>query len=238
MVAITQWGYSVAVSDCTTSPRARKKATTRARILRVAQELFAAQGFDAVTISEIAAAAEVSVQTVFNHVASKEELFFAERAAWVEGPAQAVRTRPPGMPPKEALRRYFVATVESYVRATTTDARHRRMIEVLDSTPSLLTYERSLHEEAVNHVAQALAEAWGCNDPSGSCSAVLAEVTASVWFAAVRSIVMDMRSKPPSAGDEDAVRAAVQLTDRVLRELGAGLSFAEANAVGTDCQVA
>jgi AcrR family transcriptional regulator len=205
----------------------------------VAHELFAARGFDTVTITEIAAAAEVSVQTVFNHVASKEELFFAERAAWVEGPALAIRTRAHGVPPKEALYRHLVATVEGYVRAATTDPQHRRMIEVLDSTPALLVYERSLHEEAVAQLGEALAEAWGClDDPSGTCGPVVAEVTASLWMAAVRSIVMRMRSDPPSLGDDAVVRATAQLTERVLGDLCTSLSFAEARAVGTTCQIA
>src|SRR5215213_4203016 len=122
----TQRGYRVAVSDCTSSSRSQKKAQTRARIVNAAQQLFAASGFEAVTITEIAAAAEVSVQTVFNHVASKEELFFAERAAWVEGPAEAIRTRPPGARLTDVLQRHFVRTVEGYARAATTDLRHRR----------------------------------------------------------------------------------------------------------------
>jgi AcrR family transcriptional regulator len=205
----------------------------------VAQELFAARGFDAVTINEIAAAAEVSVQTVFNHVASKEELFFAERAAWVEGPALAIRTRAPGVPPKDALYRHLVATVAGYARAAAADAHHRRMIEVLDATPSLLTYERSLHEEAVARLGEALGEAWGCldDDPTGTCSVVLAEVTASVWMAAVRSIVMGMRSNPPTLGDPTIVRATMELTERVLGELRTSLSFSGTGAVGTACQV-
>jgi AcrR family transcriptional regulator len=73
---ITERRYRAAVSDCT-SRRAVQKARTRARIRTVAQQLFAADGFDAVTIAGIAAAAEVSVQTVFNHFTSKEEIFFA-----------------------------------------------------------------------------------------------------------------------------------------------------------------
>ena len=236
---MTERGYDVAVSDSTPS-RARKKAQTRARIISVAQELFAASGFDAVTITEIAAAAQVSVQTVFNHVASKEELFFSGRAAWVEGPALSIRTRAPGVRPKDALRRYLVSTVEGYALAATTDPHHRRMIEVLDSTPGLLVYERSLHEEAIARLGLALAEAWGCSeeDPSGAVTSVLAEVTASVWMAAVRSIVMDLRADPPSIGDDAVVLAAVRLTDRVLGDLCTSLSFAETGAAGTACQVA
>jgi hypothetical protein len=143
--------------------------------------------------------------------------------------------------PKDALRRHCVANVEGYVRAAITDAQHRRMIEVLERTPTLLTFERSLHEQAVAGLAEALGEAWGAqdDDPAGACSTVLAEITASVWLAAVRSIVMGMRSTPPALGDEGAVHAAVQLTERVLGDLCTTLNFAaEASAAGAITRVA
>jgi hypothetical protein len=65
--------------------RARKKAQTREHVRRTAQQLFAERGFDAVTIADIAAAADVAVQTVFNHFATKEELFFYDRTPWRDG---------------------------------------------------------------------------------------------------------------------------------------------------------
>jgi len=75
--------------------RARKKAQTREQIRTVAHRLFADVSFTAVTIADIAREADVAVQTVFNHFATKEELFFDGRTPWVEGPAAAVRTRRP-----------------------------------------------------------------------------------------------------------------------------------------------
>ena len=208
-----------------TAGRAAQKARTRARIRTVAQELFAAQGFDAVPITEIAAAAEVSVQTVFNHFTSKEELFFADRATWVEGPAEAVRNCPPGVAPMTALRRFLVGAVENYVR-TIGEPQTRRMIEVLQSTPALLTHERSLHEEAVALLAAELHRAWGLPQRSADAMSpfVLADVTASVWMAGVRSIVLSMRSEPAAPGDETRVRAARALTDRILGEMERSLS--------------
>ena len=74
--------------------RARKKAQTREQIRRVAHRMFAERGFETVTIADIAAGADVAVQTVFNHFATKEELFFADRADWVDGAAEAVRSPP------------------------------------------------------------------------------------------------------------------------------------------------
>jgi AcrR family transcriptional regulator len=208
------------------SRREQQKAATRARILAVAQQLFADAGFDPVTIIHIAAQARCSVQTVFNHFSSKEELFFFDRARWVQGAAAAVRDRAPGTRPKTALRRHLVESVEGFARASA-DPQHARMIQVLDSTPALIAYERGLHDESVALLAEELAAAWDCLDdgPAGVGRMVSAEVTASIWMAAVRSIIMDLRSGRPPADDEEGIRATVALTDRVLAGLDTALSF-------------
>ena len=66
--------------------RERKKRQTRQRISDVAIGLFVAHGFDNVTIAEIAAAAEVSVNTVYNYFHVKEDLVLppeeASRGGW------------------------------------------------------------------------------------------------------------------------------------------------------------
>ena len=54
--------------------RERRQRETRRNILRSAVDLFAEHGFDAVTVDEIAARADVARGTVFNHFASKDSL--------------------------------------------------------------------------------------------------------------------------------------------------------------------
>ena len=54
--------------------RERRKLEVRARIYGAARELFAKQGFDATTVDEIAAAADVASATFFNHFQSKQVL--------------------------------------------------------------------------------------------------------------------------------------------------------------------
>lgn len=54
--------------------REQKKQATRKRISDIATRLFAERGFDAVTVEDVARAAEVSKMTVFNYFPRKEDL--------------------------------------------------------------------------------------------------------------------------------------------------------------------
>lgn len=54
--------------------RERRRVELRERIDRTALELFARDGYDAVTVEAIAAEVGVSLSTLFRHVASKEDL--------------------------------------------------------------------------------------------------------------------------------------------------------------------
>ena len=56
--------------------RERKKQQTRQLIAETARRLFGERGFERVTVAEIARAAEVSEQTVFNYFPTKEDLVY------------------------------------------------------------------------------------------------------------------------------------------------------------------
>ena len=70
--------------------RARKKHETRQHISDVATRLFIRNGFEEVTIAEIAAAAGVAKMTVTNHFPRKEDLVFDIRADFVAWPASMI----------------------------------------------------------------------------------------------------------------------------------------------------
>jgi AcrR family transcriptional regulator len=82
--------------------RERKKQKTRWAIQEHALRLIAEQGYDATTIDQIAAAAEISPSTFFRYFPSKEDLIIEDEydAALVEG----LRTAPPELSPLSALR--------------------------------------------------------------------------------------------------------------------------------------
>ncbi len=56
--------------------RERKKRETRRRIVETATRLFSERGFDAPTVDEIAAAADVAKGTIYNYFDSKEAILF------------------------------------------------------------------------------------------------------------------------------------------------------------------
>jgi AcrR family transcriptional regulator len=91
--------------------RARKKRRTRTEISDVATQLFAERGFDAVTMADIAATADVSVKTIFNHFGSKEELYFDRLGELRESLRSTITGRAPGATVLEALRRLLVDNV-------------------------------------------------------------------------------------------------------------------------------
>jgi AcrR family transcriptional regulator len=76
--------------------RERKKRATRDTIAATARRLFAERGFDAVTVAEIAMAADVAEKTVFNHFATKEELAFAGREQRLNALLTRIAQRPAG----------------------------------------------------------------------------------------------------------------------------------------------
>jgi AcrR family transcriptional regulator len=97
-----------------TGLRARKKARTHDAIADAAITLFLAHGFDHVSVSDIAAAAEVSKPTLFRYFASKEDLVLHRFADHQGETARVVRDRQPGLPPITALHRHFLAGLDRY----------------------------------------------------------------------------------------------------------------------------
>jgi AcrR family transcriptional regulator len=84
--------------------RVRKKLQTRRRIAEEAAASFAAKGYDAVTVAEIARLAEVSEQTVYNFFPSKELLVLDEDAAFEALLAGMIQERPAGTKIADAVR--------------------------------------------------------------------------------------------------------------------------------------
>ncbi|MFJ8692711.1 TetR/AcrR family transcriptional regulator [Streptomyces roseolilacinus] len=93
--------------------RERKKRRTRQHISDVATALFLERGFDAVTIAEIAEAADVSVNTVYNYFPAKEDLFLDRGEDAVDRLSRWVRGRRTGESAARAVLRELREAVET-----------------------------------------------------------------------------------------------------------------------------
>src|SRR6478735_3819299 len=101
--------------------RERKKRAAREGIAATARRLFAERGFDAVTVAEIAAAANVSEKTVFNHYATKEDLVFAGGEARLAQLLADIAQRPPGTAVLDVFRASSEAMLDVVARGERED---------------------------------------------------------------------------------------------------------------------
>ncbi|MGD0118016.1 MAG: TetR family transcriptional regulator [Candidatus Binatus sp.] len=78
------------------SPKDRRRTKLAAAIEQVALSLFVEHGFSAVTVDQIAEAADISKRTFFRYFASKEDLLLGDRQRYDDSLANAVAKPRPG----------------------------------------------------------------------------------------------------------------------------------------------
>lgn len=193
--------------------------------------MFAEGGFDAVTIADVAREADVAVQTVFNHFATKEELFFDGRLPVVGAPAEAVRTRAPGVSPLTALRRHLVEGAVHFVTLHVSEE-EAAFAAALAACPDLAAYEQRVIHEAEMRLGAALAEEWAAEPepgmPAWLAPEIAAPLTAAMWLGASRVVVVEQRKLATGGADRAAVAAEVErLLDRLLAGMQAQLATGE-----------
>jgi AcrR family transcriptional regulator len=140
--------------------RQRKKARTRQEITDAAMRLFLEHGFDKVSIIKIAAAAEVSVQTVYNYFPAKADLVFDEADEILSDLQHAVRHRPPGQSALTAIRGYF-ASIPARVGARRPPEPTPRFRRLIRNSPALRAHQREVFARFEQALAAALAEETG-----------------------------------------------------------------------------
>ncbi|MFP1628436.1 TetR/AcrR family transcriptional regulator [Streptomyces sp. 5K101] len=91
--------------------RERKKIRTRIAIRKAAYRLICEQGYEATTVEQIAAAAEVSPSTVFRYFPAKEDIVLTD--AYDPAMVAALRARPADETPIASLRAVLTEAVAS-----------------------------------------------------------------------------------------------------------------------------
>ncbi|GAA1820503.1 TetR family transcriptional regulator [Planosporangium flavigriseum] len=111
--------------------RERKKRQTRQALRSNALRLVAEHGLDAVSVEDIAAAADVSKRTFFNYFETKEAAivdFTPEQLSMFE---TVLAQRPPGEPPIESLRAIMMQLIGAQAEelASELEQQRRRLIQ-------------------------------------------------------------------------------------------------------------
>jgi AcrR family transcriptional regulator len=140
--------------------RERKKRQTRQAIAEAAKRLFLERGFEQVSVAEVARAADVSEQTVFNYFPTKEDLVFERMGTFEDELLAAVRERPEGETPLHAFVQFILDRSDS---AMAGDGRRRvaELTRLVSVSPSLMARERQIVARYTDALAASLAEESG-----------------------------------------------------------------------------
>ncbi|MEV6182325.1 TetR family transcriptional regulator [Streptomyces sp. NPDC052016] len=195
--------------------RERKKQRMFRTVSDIAVRLFVERGFDAVSVAEVAAAAEISKPTLFRYFPAKEDLVLYRIADHEREAADVVaEARTAGVPPLAALRRHFLDGLAAAdpITGLNDHPQVRAFYALLYGTPSLVA---RLHAHLERSEA-ALADALG-----GDVDARLA----AGQIVAVRRILAQENWRRITAGErlEDVRPDAVAVAERAFGMLEAGL---------------
>ncbi|HEX7161532.1 MAG TPA: helix-turn-helix domain-containing protein [Trebonia sp.] len=193
--------------------RERKKAEVRQRIADVATALFLRDGFDQVSVSEIAEAADVARPTVFAHFPRKEDLFF-DRYPQVAGQlTQAIRERPAGTSAVSALRDTLVAAARAGQAPYGMQAGMIPWWRTVAASRALLARARELADQLAAELAQAMA-ATGTAEPE-LVAALAVAAYRTVHLEAVRRILAGQDAATVAARHPGRIRSALSAVDQM-----------------------
>jgi AcrR family transcriptional regulator len=185
--------------------RERKKAKTRLAISNVATKMFIERGFDDVTVAEVAAAADVSVATIFNYFETKEELFFDREGEIVEAQRRVILERKAGETITSVLHREFLAAIDAGVPELM--AHGPSFLRTIEGSSALRARVRLGFEKAEASLAETLAEETevAAGDPTPQLVAAM--------LVAIQRTLMESAGAAALRGD------AVASTKRRLRQV-------------------
>jgi AcrR family transcriptional regulator len=192
-------------SDRAEGLRERKKRRTRQNISDIATGLFLKHGFDAVTITQIAETADVSVNTVYNYFPAKEDLFFDREDEAVDRLSRIVRERGVGESATRAILATLRTDIEQHSPQVGLMPGFARFMRVVHASPVLSARLWRMQQAGAEALATVLAEESGA-EPDDPMPEMVAGQLAGIQQAVIRCI-----SSGIGAGEDPATVAAAAL---------------------------
>jgi AcrR family transcriptional regulator len=144
------------MNTTTTRPglRERKKAETRQAVHQAALRLVVEQGFDAVTVEQIADAANISRRTFSNYFAGKEDALLYGEEQRFRQLVERVRSQPPQLSAWQAMR---TAIMELYEELGEVDREWAMRTRLAKKHPTVLARQLANHAALERELAQVIA---------------------------------------------------------------------------------
>lgn len=199
------------MSEGETGLRERKKRRTRETIVQAALRLFTERGFDATTIADIAAAADIAPRTFFGYFPSKEEVVFHDFEELFAGFVARLDERAGGETAFDAMRAWLLQWLSEQDPACMSDDLARQRL--IDATPSLTAHERANLARFQSTLAQAVAD-----DLAVPPDSLRPQLVAAAAVAALDALGTHHEGAPKPAGKE-----AIAILDEALVFLRGGL---------------
>ncbi|MGW6407147.1 TetR family transcriptional regulator [Streptomyces vinaceus] len=206
-----------------TGLRERKKEQTRRRIADVALRLFTERGFDAVTVNEIAEAADVAKATLFAYFPNKESMVLTGVAG--DDLAAVVTERASGVSFLEALRTHHRTIAAARIPRESLDPLLARLRVIQNSAPLSRAADALFYRQR-EALARALADEFG----ESVAALMAAQITASL-------LVLQeafFRRLLDGASSEEAGRDLAEEVEIAFDLLGYGLAHAAAREAPID----
>jgi AcrR family transcriptional regulator len=178
--------------------RDRKKAQTRERIADVAAGLFAERDYEAVSILDVARAANVSDQTVYNYFPAKQDLVLDRVDEFLELYRHAVLERAEGVSPAGALRPLVEADIDRYRHADPRLARGEFPAQCVESAV-LRRFALEFRERQVDAVAESILSTCPALEP------IVARAHAAALISVVQTITDRIGASLLASGPSDTL---------------------------------
>lgn len=195
------------------SRRERKKRQTKQLIAAKALELFGKQGYEATTVAQIAAAADVDPKTFFNYFPSKDDVLFGDAERNRALLDEAIASRDPGDTPADLLMRMVerVAAVPNGGPALDRSLTY----QLVTTVPALQARLLYLTFDLQDRTAKALAEAF-----PDTLTPTAAAAAAGAFVGAMQGAVIEgLRAGASYEELGKAAETGMEIAMRGLRDL-------------------
>jgi AcrR family transcriptional regulator len=193
------------------SLRDRKRARTRQALVDAAVDLIERKGYEATTVADIAAAAEIGTRTFFSYFPTKEDVLFPETDRRVRIAVDAIARRSPGEEPADVLLRALRAANDESEDMTGPLAALR--IRLTMEVPAVRGRGLQLQWQSQREIARHLAAAYPDRLDEVSAAALVGAFTGAVT-AALATIMEDPQRRADPAAIRESLHKATEIALR------------------------